>query len=137
MVLNLKATRMYSSYLYTAVDWTEIWSVSDHNKKVVNLNNESWIRGVRASKNRKCTIPKITWDNLKVWPLYFLFVSIHNGGIGTFQKQPREVFFKKRFLKNFASFTRKHLCWNLFLIKLNDFGPATLLKRESNTGAFL
>ena len=34
------------------------------------------------------------------------------------QKQPSEVFFKKVVLKNFANFTGKRLCWNLFLIKL-------------------
>ena len=31
-------------------------------------------------------------------------------------------------LKNFAVFTRKHLYWNLFLIKLQAFRPATLSK---------
>ena len=30
------------------------------------------------------------------------------------QKQPPEVFRKKDVLKNFAIFTGKHLCWNLF-----------------------
>ena len=42
---------------------------------------------------------------------------------------------KKCFLKNFAIFTGKHLCWSLFLIKLKlqAFRPATLLKRDSNT----
>ena len=34
------------------------------------------------------------------------------------QKQPPEVFFKKRVLKNFANLTEKHLCWSLFLIKM-------------------
>ena len=33
------------------------------------------------------------------------------------QKQAPEVFYKKTVLKNFAIFT-KHLCWSLFLIKL-------------------
>ena len=44
---------------------------------------------------------------------------------------------KKGFLKNFAKFTRKHLCWSLFLIKLQAFKPVYLLKKDSNTGAFL
>ena len=34
------------------------------------------------------------------------------------QKWPLVVFCKKGILKNFANFTRKHLYWNLFLIKL-------------------
>ena len=40
-------------------------------------------------------------------------------------------------LKNFANFTGKHLFWILFLIKLQAFKPAALLKRDSNTGVFL
>ena len=34
------------------------------------------------------------------------------------------------FLKNFANFTGKHLCWSVFLIKF----VKTSLKRDSNTG---
>ena len=36
-------------------------------------------------------------------------------------KQPPELFCKKGILKNFAIFTRKQLCWSLFLIKLQAF----------------
>ena len=36
-----------------------------------------------------------------------------------FQKQPPEVFCKKKGVpKKFTNFIRKHLCWSLFLIKL-------------------
>ena len=45
-----------------------------------------------------------------------------------FQKQPPKVFCKKGVLENFSSFTGKHLCWSLYLIKLQVFMPATLLK---------
>ena len=38
--------------------------------------------------------------------------------------------------KNFAISTEKHLCWSLFLIKLQALVPATLLKIDSNTGFF-
>ena len=37
------------------------------------------------------------------------------------QKQWSEVFYKKAVLKNFAIFTWKHLCWSLFLIKLQAY----------------
>ena len=40
-------------------------------------------------------------------------------------------------LKNFTTFTGKHMCWSLFLIKLQGYSPETLLKRNSNTGVFL
>ena len=36
-------------------------------------------------------------------------------------------------LENFANFTGKHLCWSLFLINLQAWSPATLLKRDSST----
>ena len=35
-----------------------------------------------------------------------------------FWKQPPELFCKIRSSSNFANFTGKHLCWSLFLIKL-------------------
>ena len=47
-----------------------------------------------------------------------------------------QMFFKIVVLKNFASFTGRHLCWSLFLIKLQAWRPATLLKRDSNTTTF-
>ena len=31
----------------------------------------------------------------------------------------------------------KHMCWSLFLKKLQTFRPATLLKRDLSTGVFL
>ena len=37
---------------------------------------------------------------------------------GFMVKQPSEGFFKKDVLRNFAKFTRKHLCQNLFLGRL-------------------
>ena len=49
----------------------------------------------------------------------------------------RRCSIKKAVLKNFAIFTEKHLCWSLFLIKLQARSPATLFKRDSNTGVFL
>ena len=39
--------------------------------------------------------------------------------------------------KNFANFTRKHLCLNLFLIKLQTWRPVTLFKRDSNKSVLL
>ena len=44
---------------------------------------------------------------------------------------------KKLFLKVFATFIGKHPCWSLFLMMLQGYRPATLLKRDSNTSVFL
>ena len=43
---------------------------------------------------------------------------------------------KKSALKN-SQISQKNLCWSLVLIKLQALGPATLIKRDSNTGVFL
>ena len=48
-----------------------------------------------------------------------------------------QMFFKIGVLKNFAIFRRKHLCWSLFLIKMQTWRLATLLRRDSNTGVCL
>ena len=37
----------------------------------------------------------------------------------------------------FAIFAIKRLCWGLFLMKSQARRPATLLKRDSNTGVFV
>ena len=44
---------------------------------------------------------------------------------------------KKGVFRNFTNFTGKHLCWSLFLIELQTFRPAALLKRDSKTGVLL
>ena len=47
-----------------------------------------------------------------------------------------QMFFEIDVLRNFA-FKRKHLCWSLFLTKLQDLGPATLFKRDFNFAKYL
>ena len=44
---------------------------------------------------------------------------------------------KKGVFRNFASSTGRQLCWCLFLIKLQTFRPAAVLKIDSNTDVFL
>ena len=56
---------------------------------------------------------------------------------GEFQKQPPEVFCKKRRSQKFRKFTGKHLSQILFFNKVAGLRPATLLKRESGKGVFL
>ena len=54
-----------------------------------------------------------------------------------FRWSQRRCSIKRAILKHFAIFMGKHFCWSLFLIKLQTFRPATLLKRNSNAVAFL
>ena len=88
-------------------------------------------------KNRPCEIcgmqplKKLKWyglgKNQILWSLTWTKFSL-------FRSNHRRCSVKKGVLKNFANFTGKHLRWSLSLIKLR---PATLLKRDSNTGVFL
>ena len=43
---------------------------------------------------------------------------------------------KKAALKIFAIFTGKHLCWSLFLIKLQSFRHCNFIKKDFNTEVF-
>ena len=49
----------------------------------------------------------------------------------------REVFCKKSVLKDFAKFSEKHLCQNLFFNKAAVLSPAALLKRGTGISVFL
>ena len=48
-----------------------------------------------------------------------------------------QLFFKIGALKKFAKLKWKHMCWSLFLKKLQTWRPAILIKRDSSTGVFL
>ena len=54
----------------------------------------------------------------------------------TIKKQLPEVFYKKLFLK-ISQYSQENTGVSLFLIKIQASRPATLLKRDSSTGAFL
>ena len=56
------------------------------------------------------------------------------------QKQPPEMFYKNSCpekMQYLQECKMQYLCRNLFLIKLQQVWPATLLKRETNTDVFL
>ena len=61
-------------------------------------------------------------------------MALHEGflsGCGVFiQKQPHEVSYKKAVLKNITIFTGKHLCWSLFLIKLQAPKASSFIKKK-------
>ena len=48
-----------------------------------------------------------------------------------------QMFFKLCVLKNFIFFTGNHLCWSLFLIKLQTFRRAALLRKRLQHKCFL
>ena len=46
-----------------------------------------------------------------------------------FRSSYQRCFVKKNVLKNFVNLSEKHLCWSLFLIKLQALRPRNLFKR--------
>ena len=66
--------------------------------------------------------------------LYVIDLTLH-GLLQIIQKQPATCSVQKDVLKNFVNFTGKDLCWSLCLIRENII--KNILKRDSNTGAFL
>ena len=59
-----------------------------------------------------------------------------NVTIAYFKNQSPEVFCEKSALENLANFTRKYLCWSLFLINLQAWKPEAFLSRDANTCIF-
>ena len=77
---------------------------------------------------------EIKWYPEKIFRMRFLVFSKY---MILDPKKPADVISKKYVLKIFVNFTGRHLFWSLFLVKLQVWRPATLLKSGSNTGVFL
>ena len=94
------------------------------------------------------TYSKFACTALQLWTtgaekLYFITVLINaeqqllQKADSVFRSSHAQMLCKIGALKDFANFTGKHLCWSLFLIKLQAWRPAILVKRDSNTGPTL
>ena len=83
-------------------------------------------------KNKKLDLWHRPWS---LTPSYNPNLKPSNSEPWTKSKSSRlQMLFKISSIKNFAIFTGKHLCWGLFLIKLQAYRPTIFLKRDSNTG---
>ena len=71
-------------------------------------------------------VTKLRWVLYVAWCCTSLCYQFTRSAVQN-QKQPPEVFYKKAIIKNFGIFSGKHLCWSLFLIKLQAF--RTIKKR--------
>ena len=61
----------------------------------------------------------------------FKISFIYFFSISTFRSSRSQMFFKVGVHKNVANFTEKHLCWSLFVIKLQAFRPGcNLIKKR-------
>ena len=87
-----------------------------------------------AAKTKKWFLRNF-WENL-YWEMVF-FTVIFSKLCKKLRSSHQRCSIKKDVLKTFVIFTRKHLCCSPFLIKSEDWRPKKLIKRDSNTGAFL
>ena len=79
-------------------------------------------------------------------PLLFIFIFIEETNqvrmfykktLSIFRSSRSQKFFKIGVLKNFAIFTRKHLCWSLFLIKLQAKRDSSKRRLPVNIAKYL
>ena len=94
---------------------------------------------------------------IRIWLWIFVLYSFNKSKLFSsricYRSNLQMCSIKKSVLKNVNIFTGKHVCWSLFLMRLQatgkhmcwslslmrlqTFRPATLLKRDSSRGAFL
>ena len=96
------------------------------------LMNETLIKKIKVRKPTKSS--RIYSSKVIVLNYYDSSVEFEKDRtIGTLfsyiQKQPREMFYKTRFLK-FWEIPGKHLCHSLFLNTVTELRPATLFKKR-------
>ena len=60
-------------------------------------------------------------------PMWLAMLLAH---VGKSSNSRSQMFYKTGALKHFVIFTGKNLCWNLFLIKFQDWRPASLFKKR-------
>ena len=107
-----------------AAGWTNIKTLGKFYKKPVIDNNfdnflltnpYNFMHIFRYCVHRHCHFVSFHfWDVQQLFVFWFVRI----------QKQPLEIIYKKAVFRNFAIFTRKHLCWSLFS------WPTTLSKRD-------
>ena len=90
------------------------------------VNDEYTVEGLGKKAGNVLALPVKVKQNYKLYAL--LGYPMTEGNL--IRSSRPEVFCKKGVLRNFAKFTRKHLCQNLFFNKVAGLRPATLLKRR-------
>ena len=117
-------------------EWQRV-TASDHFDSSFFFSNKRgayhWASQGELFKHWRGPLKKAHWIKSRYEPLRrILTVKKRNG-----RSSCSLIFIKISVLKNFAIFTRKQLCWSLFLRKWQVLKHASLLKGDSNTGVFL
>ena len=88
-----------------------------------------------STKKMQCN-----WNNFLTFSILFSQISRMEFILmdkWNYRSSHPEVFCKTGVLRNYAIFTRKHLCLSLFFNKVADWNLQFYKKRDSNTGVFL
>ena len=107
-------------------NWETSW-VLINGTRFVTLCTKKWSNSKNASLSNSVSVIACKYINRRIW-------FLHHEKWVNFRSIRSQMFFKTGVLKMFAISTGKHLCWSLFLIKLQ---ASTLLKRCSNLDVFL
>ena len=140
-VCNLSRSTMGSPYLKKVSPTVQFFSITLA-KTLCHIQLNQPALQIRASQQSIIA---------NIWPLTAHIYHVMIIVTGDFSKKSffiiilrrshTGMFFKTVVIRNFAIFTEKHLCWNLFFIKLQTLRPATLFqpfpKRDFNTGVLL
>ena len=129
--------------------WQEMYAFETLSCLLKTLNCKNFgktlffLQDIRKSRSKtvflylKIVSTSVLTSLTKSRPYLFFETPISGIEAGNFRSSRSLMFFKIYVLENFANLTGKHLCWSFFLIKMQVSRPATLLKRDSNTGVFL
>ena len=124
--------RMTTSGTTNENEWKQVVRVttsdteSEHEWQRVTKNGNEWQRVINEWIRMKVGTTGRFYDSKETkgqsgsWIILFNFIC----------NTVRRCFSKYVFLK-FATSTVKHLCWSLFLIKMQAWRPVTLLNRDS------
>ena len=103
-------------------------SVLKNFSKFTDKHKKQSSRGV-LSKEKKMFLKILQNTQTAIFVAVSFLTKLQAGSLKLSETATGDVLWNKVFLKNFANFTEKNLCWSLFLIKLQFWGPATLLKK--------
>ena len=117
--------------------WTSFSILAPRLLFVWKVTLEIWLKLIYFSVQWQLRWCKCTWNTFFIASLEWMIFHDQKALSLNFKGSPSQMFFKIDVLKNFVIFTGKHLCWSYFLIKLQASRPATLFKRDCNTGVLL
>ena len=92
---------------------------------------------IRCSVKKKMFLQIFVKFTKSIFAGVSFLIKLQAGNSQNFTSSHWRYSVKEGALKNFANLTGNNLCWSLFLIKLQFWGRATLLKKTLHAGSSL